>query len=239
MRLIPAIDIIDGKCVRLSKGDYNTKVEYGDPLEMASRFEDAGIQHLHLVDLDGAKAKQVVNLKILERICAQTQLQVDFGGGVKSDGDLRRVFDAGASQITAGSIAVSQPETVLKWLEEYGPDKIILGADVRNKMISTNGWLADSDHSIETFLDHFVNEGISYVISTDIAKDGMLQGPSISLYKDILTRFPDLNLIASGGVSNVQDLYDLKAIGCEGAIVGKAIYENQISLTDLQNFNGQ
>ncbi len=237
MRLIPAIDIIEGECVRLSKGDYDTKVEYGNPLDMAMMFEDSGIEYLHVVDLDGAKAKRVINLNVLETIANKTKLKIDFGGGVKSDEDLKRVFDAGANQITAGSIAVNQPETVLNWLEEYGSDKIILGADVRNKMVSTNGWLKDSDQGIESFLDYYVGRGISYVISTDIAKDGMLQGPSVELYRDILKAFPNVNLIASGGVASLEDLYELKAIDCEGVIIGKAIYENKISLIDLQKFN--
>lgn len=236
MRIIPAIDIIDGKCVRLTKGDYNTQVTYSDnPLEVAKMFEDNGIQYLHLVDLDGAKSKSIVNHKVLNQIAANTSLKIDFGGGIKSDKDAKIAFDNGAAQITGGSIAVENPELFMQWLAEYGADKIILGADSKNRKIATHGWLKESEMDVLDFISKYEKEGIKYVICTDIAKDGMLQGASEELYKEIINT-TDVNLIASGGVSTVDDLISLKQMGCEGAIIGKAIYEGKISMKELSAF---
>lgn len=237
MRIIPAIDIIDGKCVRLSKGDYSTKKIYSeDPLEMAKRFEDSGIEYLHLVDLDGAKSGHIINYKILEKISSKTNLKIDFGGGVKSDEDLVKAFECGARQVTAGSIAVGDRALVGSWIENLGPDKIILGADVNNKKIAVHGWTQTSDVELISFLEDYTKKGIQYVICTDISKDGMLDGPSRTLYKEILTSFPKICLIASGGISSMDDIFELQEIGCEGAIVGKAIYENRISLKQLESY---
>ena len=234
MRIIPAIDIIDGKCVRLSKGDYNTKIIYNEnPLEVAKEFEAYGIQYLHLVDLDGAKSKQIINHKILESIASKTNLKIDFGGGLKSDKDLEIAFECGASQITGGSIAANNPELFEQWILNYGSEKIILGADCNNRKIATNGWLKESDLDVLDFIKSYQEKGILYVICTDIAKDGMLQGTSNDLYKEILKE-TKVNLIASGGVSSMDDLLLLKEMGCEGAILGKAIYEGNISLKELQ-----
>ena len=233
MRIIPAIDIIDGKCVRLTKGDYSTKKIYNEnPLEVAKEFEDFGIQYLHVVDLDGAKSKHIVNYKILEQLASKTNLKIDFGGGLKSDEDLKIAFESGASQITGGSIAVSDPDLFLKWLKQYGNDKIILGADCVNRKIATNGWLKSSELDIIDFIKSYEQNEITNVICTDISKDGMLQGTSNELYKEILAA-SKINLIASGGVSNIDDLIALKEIGCEGAILGKAIYEGYITLKEL------
>jgi len=235
MRIIPAIDIIDGKCVRLSKGDYATKKVYNEnPLEVAIEFEANGIQYLHLVDLDGAKAKHIVNYKVLEEISNNTNLQIDFGGGLKSDEDLKIALESGASQLTGGSIAVQDPDLFVTWLEEYGSEKIILGADCYEEKIATNGWFKKSDLSVLEFIQSYEEKGIDYVICTDIAKDGMLEGASIKLYEKILTN-TNVKLIASGGVATVDDLIQLKNIGCEGAILGKAIYEGRISLKELQD----
>ena len=241
MRIIPAIDIIDGKCVRLSKGDYSTKKVYSEnPLEMAKRFEDSGIEYLHLVDLDGAKAKRIINHKVLEDIATNTNLSIDFGGGLKSDDDLNIAFNSGAKQITGGSIAVKNPELFKSWIQKFGSEKIILGADARNGFISTSGWLEDSDLKIDTFIKDYLDLGLEYVISTDISKDGMLEGPSLELYEELIKNSKEnnqqLKLIASGGVSEMKDLYELKKIKCEGAIVGKAIYENRITLKELEKF---
>ncbi|MBC6401199.1 MAG: 1-(5-phosphoribosyl)-5-[(5-phosphoribosylamino)methylideneamino]imidazole-4-carboxamide isomerase [Ekhidna sp.] len=237
MRIIPAIDIIDGKCVRLSKGDYSTKKIYNeDSLEVAQEFEDAGLQYLHLVDLDGAKAKHIVNWRVLEKLAVKTQLQIDFGGGIKSDEDLRIAFESGASQITGGSIAAKDPVTFTSWVTAYGTEKIMLGADAKNGKIAVSGWQEETDQEIERFIEEYVEKGIQYVISTDIAKDGMLEGPSFELYSSILERVPDLKLIASGGVSSINDLIKLKAQKLEGAIIGKAIYEGKINLSDLRDF---
>ncbi len=235
MRIIPAIDIIDGKCVRLTKGDYDTKKIYNEnPLEVAKEFEANGIEYLHLVDLDGAKSRHIVNHNILESIASKTNLKVDFGGGLKSDKDLRIAFECGANQITGGSIAASNPEIFLKWLEQYGADKIILGADCDNRKIVTNGWLEVSDIDVVDFIkDYESKKGIQYVICTDIAKDGMLQGTSNELYKEIISK-SEVKLIASGGVSCMNDLEVVKEIGCEAAILGKAIYEGKITLKELQ-----
>ncbi len=234
MRIIPAIDIIEGKCVRLTKGDYSTKKIYNEnPLEVAKAFEDNGIKYLHLVDLDGAKSKHIVNHNILESIVSNTSLKVDFGGGLKTGEDLRIAFESGASQVTGGSIAANKPDVFLEWLKVYGSEKIILGADCKDRKIATNGWLATSKIDVIDFISKFEENYIKYVICTDISKDGMLQGTSNALYKEILKK-TDVKLIASGGVSSVSDLLELKAMGCEGAILGKAIYEGKISLKQLQ-----
>ncbi|MBP9152491.1 MAG: 1-(5-phosphoribosyl)-5-[(5-phosphoribosylamino)methylideneamino]imidazole-4-carboxamide isomerase [Flavobacteriales bacterium] len=236
MRIIPAIDIIDGKCVRLSQGDYAQKTVYNEnPLEVAKQFEDAGLKYLHLVDLDGAKAKKVVNWKVLEIISSNTNLKVDFGGGLRTTEDLKTVFEAGAIQITAGSIAVNDRETVLQWISQFGAEKIILGADAKNGRIATHGWLDDSGLDAIDFISKYQQEGIEYVVCTDIAKDGMLAGPSIQLYKQILVANKGLKLIASGGVSSIKDLIELKEIGCEAAIVGKAFYEGRIMIDDFRS----
>ena len=234
MRIILAIDIIDGKCVRLSQGDYAQKTVYNEnPLEVAKQFEAAGLRHLHLVDLDGAKARKVINWKVLEAIVANTGLNVDFGGGLRTTEDVRKVLESGAAQITAGSIAVSDRETVLQWLAEFGAERIILGADAKDGRIATHGWLDDSGLDVLRFVDDYHRAGIRYVVCTDIAKDGMLQGPSTELYQRILAANKEVSLIASGGVSSIQDLRELKAAGLEAAIVGKAIYEGRITLKEL------
>jgi phosphoribosylformimino-5-aminoimidazole carboxamide ribotide isomerase len=234
MRIIPAIDIIDGKCVRLTKGDYATKKIYNEnPLDVALEFEANGIKHLHVVDLDGAKSMQIVNYNVLEQITAKTSLSVDFGGGIKSNNDIRIAFESGANQITGGSIAVKDPETFLDWISLYGNDKIILGADCLNRKIATQGWLEGSELDVIEFIQSYEQRGIKHVICTDIAKDGMLEGPSFELYKEIIAK-SDTQLIASGGVTTVDELKLLKSMGCEGAILGKAIYEGFISLKQLQ-----
>ena len=236
MRIIPAIDLIEGKCVRLSKGDYSTKKIYNEnPLEVAKSFEDHGIEYLHLVDLDGAKSNHIVNHRVLETIASKTRLTIDFGGGLKSDDDLKIVFESGANQVTGGSIAVKQPAVFESWIQRYGPEKIILGADVKDKYIATNGWLETSDQSLFDFVKHYLSKGISHVICTDISKDGMLEGPSFDLYKNLLSKFK-IKLIASGGISEFEELPKLLAMGCDGAIIGKAIYENRISLKQLEQF---
>ncbi|MDX8568703.1 1-(5-phosphoribosyl)-5-[(5-phosphoribosylamino)methylideneamino]imidazole-4-carboxamide isomerase [Elizabethkingia sp. HX XZB] len=234
MRIIPAIDIIEGKCVRLSQGDYDTKKIYNEnPLEVAKEFEDFGIRYLHLVDLDGAKSKQIINYRTLEELASKTSLQIDFGGGIKSQKDIDIAFECGAKQITGGSIAVQEPEIFTKWIEVYGAEKIILGADCKNRKIATHGWLESSELDVIDFIRDYKQKGISYVICTDIAKDGMLEGTSNELYKEILSGTA-VKLIASGGVSNIEDLHLLKEIGCEGAILGKAIYEGRIKLKELR-----
>lgn len=234
MRIIPAIDIIEGKCVRLSKGDYNTKKVYNEnPLEVAKEFEANGIQYLHLVDLDGAKSQHIVNYKVLENICSKTNLKVDFGGGLKSDKDLQIAFESGANQITGGSIAVNRPETFKGWLQQYGSNKIILGADCNNRKIATSGWLETSELDVVDFIKQYEQDGVNYVICTDIAKDGMLQGTSNELYTEILSK-TSVKLIASGGVSCFDDLLRIQEIGCEGAIIGKAFYEGKLTLKELQ-----
>ena len=235
MRIIPAIDIIDGKCVRLSQGDYDTKKIYNEnPLEVAKEFEYHGIEYLHLVDLDGAKSKQIVNYKTLESIATKTNLKVDFGGGIKADDDIRIAFECGANQITGGSIAVQNPTLFQEWISQFGSDKIILGADAKDRKIATHGWLETSELDVIDFIKEYKAKGIDYVICTDIAKDGMLQGTSNELYTEILAA-ADVKLIASGGVSSIDDLIKVKELGCEGAILGKAIYEERISLRDLRN----
>lgn len=238
MRIIPAIDIIDGKCVRLSKGDYNTKKVYNEnPLEVAKQFEDSGIKYLHLVDLDGAKAKHIVNYKVLDQIASKTNLKIDFGGGLKSNEDLHVAFNSGAKQITGGSIAVKDAVTFKGWISSYGQQKIILGADCNNEKIAISGWTEESNIDVIPFIKNYQREGIQYVICTDISKDGMLQGASTDLYRKIIKESNDsIKLIASGGVTTIDDLYQLHTIGCEGAIVGKAIYESKISLKELENF---
>ena len=235
MRIIPAIDIIDGKCVRLSQGDYDTKKIYNEnPLEVAKEFEDYGIEYLHLVDLDGAKSKQIINYKALELITSKTNLKVDFGGGIKANDDIRIAFECGANQITGGSIAVQNPTLFQEWISQFGSDKIILGADAKDRKIATHGWLETSELDVIDFIKEYKAKGIDYVICTDIAKDGMLQGTSNELYTEILAA-ADVKLIASGGVSSIDDLIKVKELGCEGAILGKAIYEERISLRDLRN----
>ena len=237
MRIIPAIDIIDGKCVRLSKGDYDTKKIYNvDPLEVAKSFENHGIQYLHLVDLDGAKSNKIVNHKILEQLASQTSLKIDFGGGLKSDADLKIAFESGANQITGGSIAVKNPNLFKEWIAKYGADKIILGADANNEKVAISGWLEDSKENLIPFIQSYQGNGIQYVICTDIAKDGMLEGPSFNLYKKILSQTTNLKLIASGGISTFDELPKLAEMGCEGTIIGKAIYEGRITLKQLENF---
>lgn len=236
MRIIPAIDIIDGKCVRLSQGDYDTKKIYNEnPLEVAKEFEDYGIEYLHLVDLDGAKSKQIINYKTLELITSKTNLKVDFGGGIKADDDIRIAFECGANQITGGSIAVQNPTLFQEWIAQYGSEKIILGADAKDRKIATHGWLETSKLDVIDFIQEYKAKGIDYVICTDIAKDGMLQGTSNELYTEILAK-ADVKLIASGGISCIDDLIKVKELGCEGAILGKAIYEGRIQLKDLVQF---
>lgn len=237
MRIIPAIDIINGECVRLSKGDYSQKTIYSkNVLDVAKNFEDHGVQFLHLVDLDGAKQNQIINQKILEEISTKTNLTIDFGGGLKSKKDIEIAFESGASQITLGSLAVKNPELFLKTLEKYGSEKIILGADAKNEKIAISGWLEESEIDIFDFINEKIKSGIEYVISTDIDKDGMLEGPSFELYQKIIAENPAVKLIASGGITSTNDLVQLKFLGCEGAIIGKALYENRISLYDLKSF---
>ncbi len=257
MRIIPAIDIIDGKCVRLSKGDYDTKKVYNEnPVEVAKQFQDHGIQYLHLVDLDGAKSKHIVNHKVLERIATKTDLKIDFGGGLKTNEDLHIAFESGAHQITGGSIAVKDEATFLGWLKTYGSAKIILGADAKDGNIAVSGWQEESELQLVPFVKKFQKEGVRYVICTDISKDGMLEGPSFDVYKELLNKTKvirteiggsgvvdieenGIKLIASGGISALEELPKLKQIGCEGVIIGKAIYENRISLKELENYRVQ
>ena len=241
MRIIPAIDIIEGKCVRLTKGDYSTKKIYNEnPLEVAKEFEAAGIEYLHVVDLDGAKASQIINHKVLEQIASKTNLKIDFGGGLKADKDLEIAFNSGANQITGGSIAVKNGEVFEGWIEKYGSEKIILGADFypdnSGGKIATNGWQEESSLELIPFISDYQQKGIQYIICTDISKDGMLQGPSFGIYQQILTQVNNLKLIASGGISTFDELPKLAENGCEGVIIGKAIYENRISLKQLEKF---
>ena len=237
MRIIPAIDIINGKCVRLSKGDYATEKVYNEnPLEVAKMFQDHGVKHLHLVDLDGAKASHIVNHKVLETIAVGTDLRIDFGGGLKTDEDLKIAFESGANQITGGSIAVKNPDTFKSWLQKYGADKIILGADAMDEKVAVSGWLEESEEKLIPFIQNYEKEGVSYVICTDISKDGMLQGPSFDLYQKILNETNNIKLIASGGISTYDELPRLAEMGCEGTIVGKAIYEHKISMKQIENF---
>ena len=233
MKIIPAIDIIDGKCVRLSKGDYDTKKIYNEnPVEVAKEFEDFGIQYLHLVDLDGAKAKKIINQKVIESIAKNTDLIIDFGGGIRSEEDLQKAFDSGSKKVTLGSIAVVNPELCLAWLEKFGAEKLILGADCLDRKIKTSGWLENSETDVVDFIKEYQKKGFKEVVCTDISKDGMLQGPSTALYQEIIGN-STIELVASGGISNIEDVQKMKKIGCAGTIIGKAIYEGKISLEQL------
>jgi phosphoribosylformimino-5-aminoimidazole carboxamide ribotide isomerase len=237
MQIIPAIDIIDGKCVRLTQGDYSQKKIYNEhPLEVAKQFEDAGLRRLHLVDLDGAKQKAVKNWKVLETIASKTKLVIDFGGGIASEDDVKIVFDSGAAMATVGSIAVKNEFEFVKWLLIFGADKFLLGADVKDKMIAIHGWLETTDKSIFDFIENYISKGVQQIFCTDVSKDGKLEGPSTDLYQEIITRFPALYFIASGGVASIKDLELLKETGCKAVIIGKAIYENRISLDELKTF---
>ncbi len=237
IQIIPAIDLIDGKCVRLSQGDYNQKTVYNEnPLEVAKMFESAGIRRLHLVDLDGAKAKHIVNHKILELISTKTNLIIDFGGGLKSDKDLQIAFDSGAQMVTGGSIAVREKETFLKWLEKYGNEKIILGADAKDGNIAVSGWQETTELPVIEFISDYYKKGITKVISTDISRDGMLTGPAFELYSEILETLPHVEIIASGGIATMKDILKLAEMGVPGVITGKAIYENKISLKEIEKF---
>lgn len=239
MQIIPAIDIIEGKCVRLTQGDYNQKTIYNEhPLEVALQFQDAGLQRLHLVDLDGAKAGAVKNWKVLELLTTKTSLVIDFGGGIKKEEDLSVVFDSGAAYATIGSLAVKQEAVFVEWIKKYGANKFLLGADVKDEKIAVAGWLETTEIWIYDFIEKYLGQGIQQLFCTDVSKDGKLEGPSTVLYTEILKKFPSLHFIASGGVSTMHDLEVLRETGCSGAIVGKAIYENRISLKDLSRFNG-
>ena len=236
MKIIPAIDIIDGKCVRLSKGNYNSQITYNqNPLEVAKTYEDHGIEFLHLVDLDGAKSNHIINYSILEIIASKTNLKIDFGGGIKTENDVNLAFNCGANQVTCGSVAVKQPEIFCEWILNYGSEKIILGADVRGKYVATDGWINTSNQTIFDFINFYKNKGIETVTCTDISKDGMLEGPSFKLYSKIIDAY-NINLVASGGVSEYDDILKLDDMDCYGIIIGKAIYENKISLKQLENF---
>ncbi len=233
MRIIIAIDIIGGRCVRLSRGEFSTaRVYSGNPVEIARQIEDNGLKYIHLVDLDGALNKKVVNYQLLEKIASATNLEIDFGGGIRSDDDLRIAFESGAKQVTCGSIAVNNPALVLKWLEKHGAGKIILGADSKDRKIATEGWIENSDKDIKTFISAYMSKGMTYTICTDIDKDGMLNGPATELYKEIV-EIPGIRLIASGGISTIDQLAELDAVGCEGAIIGKALYEGLLDLKEL------
>ena len=233
IELIPAIDIIGGQCVRLTKGDYDQKTVYGDPLQMAREFEKAGIKRLHMVDLDGAKSKHIVNSHVLKHIAAETNLEIDFGGGIKSHEDIDIAFESGAQMVTIGSVAVTNPQLFTWWLQKYGPDRMILGADVRNGKISINGWKEDSDEDLLPFLERYIDAGVRMVLCTEISKDGTLGGPAIDLYKRVLDKYPDLYLIASGGVSSLNDIRKLENAGVPAVVFGKAIYEEKIALKEL------
>jgi len=237
MQIIPAIDIIEGKCVRLTQGDYAQKTVYNEnPLDVALMFEDAGIKRLHLVDLDGAKNGKVTNMKTLEKIATKTQLVIDFGGGIKRDEDIRDIFNAGASIASIGSVAVKEPFLFKKWIIAYGTEKIMLGADVKNNNVMISGWLEKTELNVFDFIDEKIKEGVTQLFCTDISKDGKLEGPATELYEEILKKNPSLYLIASGGVSNMLDLERLEAAGCKAAIVGKAIYEDRITIDELKNY---
>ena len=233
IELIPAIDIIEGRCVRLTKGDYEQKTIYGEPLEMAREMERIGFKRLHVVDLDGAKSKHVVNSHVLKAITAETALTVDFGGGIKTDEDIQTAFDCGAAMVTIGSVAVTQPALFQRWLEQYGPERIILGADVRNGRISINGWKEDSGEALLPFLKRYVEMGVSNVLCTEISKDGTLAGPAIELYRQVMKAYPGLHLIASGGVGTMDDIQQLDEAGIPAVVFGKAIYEGKINLQEL------
>lgn len=235
IELIPAIDIIDGKCVRLTKGDYGQKKVYNDdPVAQAKEFEKLGMKRLHVVDLDGAKAKHVVNVDVLRGITAATGLKVDFGGGIKSDDDIEKAFAAGASLVTIGSIAVSQPDTFMRWLDRYGADKVILGADVRNGLVSINGWKEDTSEKLLPFLARYVKAGVKNVLCTEISRDGTLSGPSTDLYREVMEAFPGIHLIASGGVGRNEDIIELEEAGIPAVVFGKAWYEGKINLEELK-----
>lgn len=237
IEIIPAIDLIDGKCVRLSQGDYDTKKIYNEsPVEVAKEFEAAGIQRLHMVDLDGAKQGKIINLKTLQAVASQTKLKIDFGGGIKTTEDVRSVLNAGATYFNIGSIAVKQPETVEGWIEQFGADKILLGADVKDENIMIHGWQQSANINIFTYINDYINRGVQQIFCTDISKDGLLQGTSTGLYKKILEAFPQLHLIASGGVSVIDDVEEVNAIGCAGVIIGKALYEGRIQLSQLKKY---
>uniref|UniRef100_UPI003217B49F 1-(5-phosphoribosyl)-5-[(5- phosphoribosylamino)methylideneamino]imidazole-4- carboxamide isomerase n=1 Tax=uncultured Draconibacterium sp. TaxID=1573823 RepID=UPI003217B49F len=237
IEIIPAIDLIDAKCVRLSQGDYNQKTVYNEnPLEVALMFEAAGITRLHLVDLDGAKAKHIVNYKVLETIATKTNLVIDFGGGLKSDKDLEIAFNSGAQMVTGGSIAVKEKDTFLRWLEKFGNEKIILGADAKDGNIAVSGWLETTSLTVIEFIEEFHKQGITKVISTDISRDGMLSGPSFELYKEIMDVLPEVEIIASGGIATMDEILKLDEMGVPGVITGKAIYENRISLKEIEKF---
>jgi phosphoribosylformimino-5-aminoimidazole carboxamide ribotide isomerase len=237
LKIIPAIDLIDGKCVRLTQGDYQQKKVYNEnPLEVAKEFEAHGIKFLHLVDLDGAKSSGIVNWKVLNQISTQTKLKIDFGGGIKSDKDLEIAFENGANQLNIGSIAVKNKELFLSWLQKYGSEKIILSADVRNEEIAVSGWQENSGINLFTFLEEYINKGIQHVVCTDVSKDGTLQGTAIDLYRKILKQFPEIKLIASGGISSIKDVEELTETATSGVIIGKAIYEKKIGLNDLKKF---
>jgi phosphoribosylformimino-5-aminoimidazole carboxamide ribotide isomerase len=237
LTIIPAIDIIDGKCVRLTQGDYEQKKVYNeDPLEVAQQFEDAGLTRLHLVDLDGAKASRIINHKVLEKLASRTGLHIDFGGGLKSDDDVRIAFNSGARQITGGTIAVKKPEVFESWLRQYGGERIILGSDVKGGYVAVSGWQEKSQLELFPFLEDYLQKGVQYTICTDVSKDGLLEGTALSLYTQLREEFPDLKLIASGGVTTMQEVEKLQEIGCYGAIIGKAIYEQKISLQELREF---
>ncbi len=233
IELIPAIDIINGQCVRLTKGDYDQKTVYGEPLDMAHEFENIGFKRLHVVDLDGAKSKHIVNETVLKAITTETNLIVDFGGGIKTDEDIEKAFASGASMVTVGSIAVTQPELFMGWLEKYGAERMILGADVRHGKISINGWKEDSSEDLLPFLQKYIKAGVKNVLCTEISKDGTLAGPAIDLYKQVMDTYPELHLIASGGVSSKEDIIALDAAGIPAVVFGKAIYEGKINLKEL------
>jgi phosphoribosylformimino-5-aminoimidazole carboxamide ribotide isomerase len=235
IELIPAIDIIDGKCVRLTKGDYEQKAVYGNPVEMAREFERIGFRRLHVVDLDGAKSRHIVNSEVLRSIASATNLVIDFGGGIKTDDDIEQAFEAGAAMVTVGSVAVTKPELFNSWLVKYGAERMILGADVRNGRISINGWKEDSTEELLPFLKRYIDMGVQHVLCTEISKDGTLAGPALDLYKEIMTAYPGLNLIASGGVSSIEDIQQLNVAGIPSVVFGKAIYEGRIDLNELIN----
>jgi phosphoribosylformimino-5-aminoimidazole carboxamide ribotide isomerase len=238
MEIIPAIDIIEGKCVRLTKGDYNTKKIYNEsPLEVAKQFEDAGLTRLHLVDLDGAKAGEVKNWKVLEAIAARTQLTIDFGGGVKTEKDVSIILNSGGAMVTIGSLAIKDETTFVSWFEKWGAEKFLLGADVKDERITVGGWLETTDIWIYDFIEKYFEKGVRQIFCTDVAKDGALEGPSIELYKNIVSKFPQLHFIASGGVSTLDDVHQLNDIGCNGVIIGKAIYEGRVPLSQLKRFH--
>ena len=239
IELIPAIDIIDGKCVRLTKGDYEQKTVYGDPLEMTLNFERIGYRRLHVVDLDGAKSRHIVNVSMLHRLASETKLTIDFGGGIKTDDDIEIAFNSGAAMVTVGSVAVTQPELFHRWLQKYGSERIILGADVRQGLISINGWKEDSSEELLPFLKRYIDMGVKNVLCTEISKDGTLSGPAINLYKEVMADYPSLHLIASGGVSSMDDIVRLNDAGIPAVVFGKAIYEGKINLNELWDWQNE